>query len=363
MKIAMLGVKGIPVPAGAENVAEQIGVRLVERGHQVTIYVRPHFTPRTLKSYRGLRLVSLPSIPTKHLDAITHSFLASLAVLGERPDLLHLHGIGNSVFSLHPRWFGIKTLVQIHGLDWQRAKWGPLARAYLRLTDYSTVCFPSAVTAVSRGLVDYYQTLSRRPVFYLPNGVPEVRHRPANLLRSLGLEPGEYLLFAARLVPEKGAHLLLEAFKNLQTSKKLVVAGDGAYGDPYAARLKTQASSQILFPGFVQGELLEELYSHAYLYLLPSAVEGLSTGLLEALRYGNCVLVSEIAENREVIGEQGLTFQVGNRADLQAKLADLLAQPEKVAEYRERAREQAARHITWETVTDRLEALYQQILA
>jgi len=263
MKIAMLGIKGIPVPAGAENVAEQIGSRLVERGHQVTVYVRPHYTPPEMKEYKGMRLVHLPSVPTKHFDAITHSFLASLAVLADRPDILHIHGTGSSIFALHPRLFGIKTVVQSHGLDWQRAKWGRLAKLYLRLTDYSTIHFPNAATAVSKDMVEHYGKIVNKPVIYIGNGIEHKDNRSANLIHQIGLRKDSYILFAARFVPEKGAHLLIEAFKKIKTNKTLVMAGDGAYGDVYAEKLKENACENIIFPGFVRGDLFEELLSNA----------------------------------------------------------------------------------------------------
>ena len=200
MKIAMFGIKGIPVPAGAENVAEQIGSRLVQRGHDVIVYVRANYTPRELKEYKGMRLVHLPSIPTKNLDAITHSCLAAFASLAEKPDVVHIHATGNSIFAFLPRLFGIPSVVQSHGLDWQRAKWGKLARAYLKMTDYTTVHFPNVTTAVSHKLQRYYQEKSHRPVVYIPNGVaPCQRVNPQEILRyglremiTFSLPPGWY---------------------------------------------------------------------------------------------------------------------------------------------------------------------------
>ncbi len=361
MKIAMLGIKGIPVPAGAENVAEQIGTRLVQKGHQVTIYVRSHYTPKDLTEYKGMRLVHLPSIPTKNLDAITHSFFASWAAIFSDADVIHIHSTGNSIFSLIPRAFGKKTIVQSHGLDWQRAKWGKFAKLYLKLTDYSTVHFPNAVTAVSKKMTSYYQGLTKRPVIYIPNGVDSKTKRSAKLIHQFGLTENEYILFAARFVPEKGAHHLIKAFQQIKSTKKLVMAGDGSYGDRYADELKSAASDKIIFPGFVQGELLEELLSHAYLYVLPSDIEGLSTGLLEAMSYGNCVLVSNIEENMEAIGENGVAFNAGDASDLAINLEYLLQNPEVVKLYQQKAEEHARRLFDWDIITNQIESLYLDI--
>jgi glycosyltransferase involved in cell wall biosynthesis len=363
MKIAMFGIKGIPVPAGAENVAEQIGSRLVQRGHQVTVYVRSHYTPRSMKEYKGMRLVHLPSIPTKNLDAITHGFLSSLAILGSDADIVHIHSTGNSIFALLPRVRGIKTVVQSHGLDWQRAKWGRLARVYLKITDYTTVYFPNATTVVSQKMQRYYQNKLHKPIIYIPNGVGHCQKVAPNGILHYGLHGNDYIFFAARFVPEKGAHYLIEAFKKLRTDKKLVMAGDGVFSDSYAEELKRQASERIIFPGFVQGTLLQEFLSNAYLYVLPSDIEGLSTGLLEAMSYGNCVLVSDIQENVEVIADAGLTFKSGSCDDLAAKMQVLL-QDEKLVEcYRDLAQRTSNQKYDWEHVTDQYEALYRSLLS
>lgn len=363
MKIAMYGIKGIPVPAGAENVAEQIGSRLVQRGHQVTVYVRAHYTPRSLKEYKGMRLVHLPSIPTKNLDAITHSLLSTLAVLVSDVDVVHIHSTGNSIFAFLPRLRGMKTVVQSHGLDWQRAKWGKLARAYLKMTDYTTVRFPSVPTAVSRKMQCYYQDKFNQPVVYIPNGV-ELNQKvaPHEILR-YGLKGNDYIFFAARLVPEKGCHYLIQAYRSLcSPGKKLVIAGDGNYNDPYAQAIKENASEHILFLGFVRGKLLDELLSNAYMYVLPSEVEGLSTGLLEAISYGNCVLVSDIEENMEAIVNAGVPFKSGCSDDLAVKMQALLQDELLVEHYRDMAKRTADKKYDWERVTDQYEALYRSLL-
>jgi glycosyltransferase involved in cell wall biosynthesis len=361
MKIAMLGLKGIPVPAGVEVVAEQVGSRLVQRGHQVTVYVRSHYTPRSLTEYKGMRLVHLPSIPTKHFDAITHSFLASFAVLANRPDILHIHGTGSSIFGLHPRLWGIKTVVQSHGLDWQRAKWGCFARMYLRLTDYSTVHFPTAATAVSQKMTQYYQQFSPREVIYIPNGIPSVKRTAPRLIRQYGLAGDDYLLFAARLVPEKGAHYLIEAYQRFDTTKKLVIAGDDSYNSSYCRELKSRAGKNVIFTGFVQGALLQEFLSNAYLYILPSEVEGLSIGLLEAMGYGNCVLTSDIPENLEVIGDAGFTFRTRSVDDLETEMRSLLQNEELVCSRRQMSQVRVQNLFDWEAVTDQFEQLYNNI--
>lgn len=364
MKIAMLGIKGLPVPAGAEVVVEEIGSRLVERGHEVLVYVRPHYTPREQKEYLGMKLIHLPSIPKKNLDAFTHSLLASMAVLREQADIVHIHSTGNSIFALHPRAFGSCTVVTSHGLDWQRAKWGRLARAYLHMTDYTTTHFPNITTAVSQKMQRYYEDKFHQPVVYIPNGVKPAQKKAPVEMRKLGLNGNDYILFAARLVPEKGAHYLIEAYKRLVNTKlKLVIAGDGVLGDAYAKKLKEQASDSILFPGFVSGPLKQELLSNGYMFVLPSEIEGLSTGLMEAMSYGNCVLASDIEENIEVIADAGVTFRSGETADLHNKLTRLILHPEDVKTYRNKAKHSVSERYNWEDVTDAYEQVYRKVLA
>jgi glycosyltransferase involved in cell wall biosynthesis len=353
-----MGLKGVPFPGGVETVVEEVGSRLVARGHEVIVFVRPHYTPRTQKSYRGMRLVNLPSIPTKNLDAITHSFLSVIGAMRFKPDLVHIHSTGNSIYAFLPRWFGIPSVVTSHGLDWQRVKWGKFARGFLKWTDRTTCTFPTATTAVSQKMQRYYQETFGRKVSYIPNGSNEVNKLPPNEILKLGLKGNDYLLFASRLVPEKGCHYLIQAYKRLETDKMLVIAGDGVLGDAYAELLKKEANPNILFLGFVKGDLLKELLSNAYLYILPSEIEGLSAGLIEAMSYQNCVLVSDIEENREAIGKSGITFKNRSVEDLTDKLGFLLKNKRVVKKQRRDCFESARSRYNWDKVTDQYENLY-----
>jgi glycosyltransferase involved in cell wall biosynthesis len=358
----MFGIKGMPVPAGAENVAEQIGSRLVQRGHQVTVYVRKQFTHPSIREYKGMRLVHLPSIPTKHLDTITHSFFACFAASSSDADVVHIHSTGSSIYALLPRLVGKKTVVQSHGLDWQRAKWNWFAKMYLRLTDYSSIFFPNSLITVSKNNQVYYQTLTKRNIMHIPNGVsPSEKIRP-NLIHKYGLYGDDYILFAARLVKEKGAHYLIEAYRDLNPKKKLILLGDGSYGDAYAKILRQQANDMIIFPGFVQGDLLSEFLSNCYLYVLPSEIEGMSIGLLQAMSYGNCALVSDLEENLEVIGDAGCVFRSKSVADLRYNMNTLLQNPDLVNIYRKKAISHIQSHFNWEDITGQFESLYKSLL-
>jgi glycosyltransferase involved in cell wall biosynthesis len=232
------------------------------------------------------------------------------------------------------------------------------------MTDYTTVNWPDATVVVSKKLQKYYQEKYKKNVEYIPNGAPEPHHLVPDGIHQWGLYGKDYILFAARLVPEKWCHGLINAYKRINNPRfPLVIAGDSNYGDQYAADLKKNASENIRFPGFVTGRLMQELYSNAYAYVLPSTIEGLSTGLLEAMSYGNCVLVSDIEENMEAIAGCGLTFRSGNENDLQEKLEDLMNQPQMVDSYREKARLSVQKEYNWESITDEFENLYKQLLS
>jgi glycosyltransferase involved in cell wall biosynthesis len=361
MKIAMVGLKGIPFPAGIENFTEQVGFRLAERGHEVTVYVRPYVEVGA--TYRGMRIRRLPSIDTKHLDALTHTFLATLDTIFADVDIAHYHALGPSVFSGFPRIRGIRTVSHVHGLDWQRAKWGRFARGCLRAAEYASARFPDRTITISKGLRSYFETKYRRPVEYVPTGVESSELREPQEIKKWGLDAGSYVLFLSRLVPEKGCHHLIEAFAGIETDRKLVIAGPASHSEEYARELQQRAGANVIFTGGVGGSLLEELYSNAYLYVLPSEIEGLPHALLHALSFGKCVLASDIDANVEALGDCGLTFQSSNPLDLREKLDFLLRNPDVVSERSRTARARVEREYSWEAVVDRLEEVYRSCLA
>jgi glycosyltransferase involved in cell wall biosynthesis len=355
MRIGMLGLKGIPYPAGIENFTEEVASRLVARGHDVTVYVRPYV--QVADVYRGIRIRRLPSVNTKHLDALSHTLLASLNVLFAELDVVHYHALGPSVFSWMPRVRGLKTVAHVHGLDWQRAKWSAFASGCLRAAEYSAIYFPHRTIAISTTLKQYLESKYGRPVDYVPTGVRMYDYREPNEIRKWGLAKENYILFLSRLVPEKGCHYLIDAYERLAPGKRLVIAGPASEGS-YAARLKETCNPNIVFTGAATGSLLEELFSNAYVYVLPSEVEGLSHALLQALSHGRCVLASDIDANVEALGDCGMTFRTQDVDDLRHKLQLLLAHPELVLECATRARDRVRRLYSWERVVDRLETIY-----
>lgn len=364
MKIYHIGTRGIPTTQGGiEKHIEEIAPRLADRA-EITVYGRRYYVGE-VGEYRGVRIRRLPTFQTKHLDTILYALLASFDVLFRARGIVHFHALGPSVFAWLPRLVGHKTVVTVHGLDWQRAKWGRLARRYLQACEGFSVRFPNATIVVSQVLREYYREKFGREVYAIPNGIEApARREPDEIRAKWGLAGDDYVFFIARLTPEKGAHHLIRAFRELDTDKKLVIAGEGLHEDRYVAELRELAGDdpRIVFAGFVGGTLLAELFGNAYLYCQPSEIEGLSIALLEAMSFGNCVLSSDIPENLELVEGVGFSFVSKDVEDLRARLAELLADPEGVKAAGERAREHALGNYSWAKVAEDTWGVYRSLI-
>jgi glycosyltransferase involved in cell wall biosynthesis len=380
--VAVIGAKGIPPTwGGIERHVAELSNRLGRRGFVVKVYARPYYT-RIEGRFLGVEILRIPTIPTKHLDAISHSFLATIHTLLQRVDIAHYHAQGPSVLSFLPRFFGIRTVVTVHGLDWKREKWGTFARSCLRLGESASAHFPDRTITVSRSLKKYYEQKYGRSVTYIPNGIDLRDPPPAReIIDVFGLRPREYFLFVGRLVPEKGCHHLIEAFRRVETDMSLVIAGGSSFSDQYFESLRATAGDdgRIHFLDYVYGNVLNELYSHCYAYVLPSDLEGLSISLLEALSFGACALVSDIEENLEVLSDEetppeqrrdpgaspalpvGFSFRRGDAEDLARMLRELLRNPGKVEAVRGKTREWIRRRYDWEVVASETATLYREV--
>jgi glycosyltransferase involved in cell wall biosynthesis len=362
LRVAFIGGRGVVSKySGIETYYEEVGRRLAQMGHEVTVYCRTYFTP-ALSDRNGMRLVRLPTIRSKHLETLVHTFLSTAHVLTQRYDLVHYHTLGPALFSFFPRLVRTKTAVTVQGLDWQRKKWGPFASAVLRLGEKASVQLPNGTMVVSRSLQQRYREVHGIEAFYVPNGgVLREPTEPRQILE-WGLDPGQYVLFLGRFSPEKGCHLLVEAFEQLDTDVKLVMAGASSYCDEYSRELRTHASERIRILDWVSGETLDELLTNAMVFVLPSDLEGLSLALLDAMGAGLCVLTSDVPENREVVDGSGFTFQRGSSADLADRLRFLIANPI----VREAAGRAAMRRIEeqyqWQKIAVDIENAYFEIM-
>lgn len=367
--IAMIGQKGYPpVHGGIEKHVAELARRLGERGFELQIYSRPHYSDSDgATGLAGVRVRRLPSIPTKHLDAISHTLLATVDVLARRADIVHYHALGPGLLAGMPRWLGgCPTVVTVHGLDWQREKWGPLAQGVLRLGEVASARLPHRTIVVSMALQEYYRRRHGRDTVFIPNGISPPVYRSPNLIRELGI-PGRYVLFVGRLVPEKGCHLLCQAYARLPARLRaevaLVIAGDAGFTDAYVRGLKAGAPVEARFLGFVQGDLLAELYTSADVVALPSTLEGLSISLLEGMSYARCCLASDIPPNREAGGQAAAYFPSGDAAALSAALERLLQAPETRARLGMAAQLRVIEHYSWDRAADLTAELYRDLLA
>ncbi len=365
----MIGQKGIPAQSGGiEKHVGELATRLVKAGHEVYVYTRPNYTDKNLKTYQGVNLISLPSINSKHLDAITHTFLASIhAVFSRKYEVVHYHGIGPSsllflVKILRP---GLPVTSTFHCQDYYHQKWGIFARMYLKFGEYMCCKFADKVIAVSHGLKDYAEKKYRRKVDYIPNGVniyPSLEAK--EITEKWGLVSGEYILSVSRLVRHKGIHYLINAYNELKTDKKLVIVGEGAFTDDYTRKIKklAQDNPNIIFTGKQSGNTLMELYSNAYIFAQPSESEGLSLALLEAMSYGLPVLVSDIPENLEPSGEAGISFRSGDEKDLKEKLNYALSHPSQIKNKGKKAQKRINSEYSLENITKNTLGLYRSML-
>ena len=372
LRIAMLGHKRVPSnEGGVEVVVEALSAGLAERGHSVTCYNRAgshvsgaeHALPAG-SVYRGIRLVTVPTLEKKGYAAVISSFFAAARAAFGRYDVVHIHAEGPAFFSWLPKLFCKRVVVTVHGLDWQREKWnGGFASKFIHLGEKCAVRFADEIIVLSENVRQYFQDTYGRDTRFIPNGVTAPKLESPWLIEGKwGLKKDSYILYLGRIVPEKGETYLIEAFKQVKTDKKLVIAGGSSDTERYMQELKVLAAEdeRILFTGFVQGQLKDELYSNAYVYTLPSDLEGMPLSLLEAMSYGNCCLVSDIPECAEVVEDKAVRFRKSNVEDLRDRLQTLCDQPDIVVGYREHAAGFILNKYGWDDVVEKTLALYRR---
>ena len=414
MKIALVGTRGVPAAySGFETAVENIGVRLARRGHDVTVYCRPHMVEGRYRIYRGMRLVYLPTVASKHLDTFVHTFVSTLHLgFVRRPDVAIYFIAGNSPFAGMSKALGVPSLLNVDGLDSPRGKWGGAAKRYLRWTERNAPRLATAVITDSRTLQKLYRDKFGARTCYIPYGadmgdadaggayeggaeaIEPLAGEPAagdsEILAGFGLEPRAYILFVHRLVPENNAHVLVDAFGRLAAGEavagpyptadseaaavglKLLVVGDAPYADAYQAGLHAQAeevnarlgAERVILPGYVFGERYRALARNAAVFVVPTEVGGTHPVLLEAMAAGNAIVVNDHAPNLEVVGDAAASYRGAEGAGaLAAVLRELLADPARMEELRRRAHKRALRLYSWDAVTDAYERLAERLVA
>jgi glycosyltransferase involved in cell wall biosynthesis len=348
--------------SGIETYYEEIGMRLVEKGHRVTAYCRSYFTP-AIAEHRGMRIVRLPTIRSKHLETSVHTLLSTIHACFSKYDVVYYQTLGPSLFSFLPRLFGKKTVVTVQGLDWRRKKWAWFARKMLKLCEWTSVRLPNRTMVVSRTLQKHYLVHHSKKTVYTPNGTQIRKRQGGSQLQKFGLVPGGYVLYLGRFSPEKNCDLLIDAFERSGTPMQLVLAGGSSHTDKYVARLREHQSDRVKLLDYLSGETLEDVLTNAALFVLPSDIEGLSLALLDAMGAGVCVLASDVPENCEVIEDTGFVFKHGDSADLQRMLGLLLSD----AGLREvaggSAQQRVRQHYLWGKVTKEIAGVYADLMS
>lgn len=365
----MFGQKRLSREGGIEIVVKELCTRMAKNGYTVTCYNRSghhvsgaEYDKKT--EYEGINQKCVPTIEKKGLAAVSSSFFAALYSAFGKYNVVHIHAEGPAFFSWLPKLLGKRVIVTVHGLDWQREKWkSGFGSKFIKQGEKNAVKYADEIIVLSKGVHDYFRNQYGRETRFIPNGVNRPEIRKAELITDkFGLTKDSYILFLGRLVPEKGIRYLVEAFKNVKTEKKLVIAGGSSDTDSFMKELKELAKDdkRIIFTGFVQGQMLEELYSNAYIYTLPSDLEGMPFSLLEAMSYGNCCLVSDIQECTEVVEDKALIFKKSNVQDLQNKLQEACDRTEKVMELKQQAADYICKKYNWDDVVEETLKLYRR---
>ena len=366
LRIAMMGHKHVlSREGGIEIVVNELATRMAARGYSVTCFDRSgsHVSGEKLdgrNEYNGVRIKRVLTINRKGLAAMTSSFFAAIHCAFGKYDVVHIHAEGPAAMCWLPKLMGKRVVTTIHGLDWARAKWGGFATKYIKWGEKQAVKHADEIIVLSRGVQEYFEKTYSRETVFIPNGVTAPTPVPAEKIKDQwGLEKDGYILFLGRIVPEKGLRYLVEAWKDIKTDKKLVIAGGSSDTETFMNELKRMAGKDVIFTGFQQGRVLEELYSNAYIYTLPSDLEGMPLSLLEAMSYGNCCMVSDIPECTEVVEDKAAVFPKGNVEELRNTLQELLDDPGLVERYKASAAEFICRKYNWDDVVDRTIEVYR----
>ena len=366
LRIAMLGMRGVPAKYGGnEAVAEEVGARMAERGHRVTAYCRSHNSSTDATNYRGMRRVVLPSVNQKFADTPTHTAASAAHLMFHRADVVHLFGVGNAPWLPVLRFAGKGTVISVDGMDWRRRKWGRVPKFMLERCSGLALRLSGACVTDSREVARYYVERHGDEPYYIAHGTDTTPVTTRAALDAHGLNDRGYVLFVGRVTPEKGVHHLIDAFAGIESSMQLVIVGDGSGGPAYWRTLEQRAARdvRVRLLGPVYGEATRELMAHAFAYVQPSEIEGTALSLVDALGAGNAVIVSNIPENLETVGDAGLSFDIARPVEsLHKRIVELMRSPGRVQERRHAARAFAVEHYDWERVADQHEALYRRVV-
>lgn len=356
----MLGTRGVPAAYGGfETCVQAVGRRLVERGHSVTVYCRSRMSDGS-DTYLGMKRKTLPSVPTKGLETLTHTFLSSIhAIVRDRPDAAVVFGVGNAVLCSLLRSGGIPAAINVDGPDWSRRKWGGIGRRYLHWSERIAGHTAGVVIADSQAVARYYSEHYQTPTVMIPYGADIPGEVGRATLEKFGLQPRGYLLAVGRLVPENGFHDLIQAYKQIGATMPFVIVGDATYSEDYKRQLREIAPPGVIFTGYQFGDAYHELSRHAYAFLFAAEVGGTHPVLVEQLAHGNCIVARSTDSNSEVFQEAALKFD--DNRELADRMNLILHDGALVERLRASAR-QRAQSYSWDRVTDQYEEVLKGLV-
>lgn len=363
MKIAIMGIRGIPANYGGfETFAEELSTRLVQKGHQVTVYGRANKIDYKEKYFKGVELVILPTISHKYFDTVVHTFLCVFHALPKKYDVVLICNSANAIFSFIPRLSGKKVAVNVDGLEWQRDKWNIFGQIFYRFSEFLARILPHQVVTDSTFIKEYYLKRFKKFSTYIPYGAPTKKVKSTEVLKKFNVEPNRYILYVSRLEPENNAHIVVKAFEQVKTDLNLVIVGDAPYSTKYIQDLKATKDPRIIFTGYVFGKGYQEFQSHAYFYVQATEVGGTHPALLEGMGFGNCVLANDVPEHQEVLRDAGIFFRIKPRDDLRNKMQYLIEHPEEVKKYQTKAVARIKAAYTWDQISNSYEKLFSKMM-
>ena len=358
-----MGIRGIPANYGGfETFAEEISTRLVQKGHDVTVYGRSNNIQYRNAVYKGVQLVILPTWGHKYFDTVVHTCLSVFHGLSRKYDVVLICNSVNTIFSCIPRLTRAKVIVNVDGLEWQRAKWNKIGQLVYKTSEYLTKFLPTAIVSDSLFVKDYYLEHYKKESTFIPYGCPTKSVDSKHVLDQFNLKKEDYFLYVSRLEPENNAHIVVRAFENVKSNKKLVIVGDAPYNQKYIDELHATKDKRIIFTGYQFGQSYQEFQSHAYCYIQATEVGGTHPALLEGMGFGNCVLANDVPEHREVVQDAGIYFKTDPLSDLTEKIQYLNDHPDIVKEYRKKAANHVRQNYSWDKITDDYELLFESLL-
>jgi len=364
MNIALIGTRGVPASYGGfETFYEELGKRLAERGHEITVYCRESYYPEKVDKYLGMKLIYLPNLKKKSLDTLSHTFFSILHAIRQPYDVYMVCNAANSPVLLLPRLLGKRIAINTDGLEWKRGKWGKVARTYYKVCERISTILAHRVVADSHGIQDYYASEYHVATTFIPYGAYLSESRKPDLLEKLGIKPGEYFLQITRFEPENNPLLTIQAYKQLDTGKKLVIIGGVPYKSDYSRQINIEAVGHpnIILPGSIYDkELLNEIWCNCFAYIHGNEVGGTNPALLQTMASGCFTIAIDVSFSRDVLADSGIFF-ANDSQTLATRMQWALGHGQELATYKEKAIERIRLHYSWDKVADEYEALFAEM--